>query len=78
MCLIVLHLSVADAAVVAMLADDRGFWLLQLELSRHAVEEESLAPLNHTGHLKHRHMHDFNCSGGICCTFIKRNTTQSP
>lgn len=49
--LLVLHLGVADAAVVAMLADDGGLRLLQLELSRHAVEEERLAPLDHTGHL---------------------------
>lgn len=47
-----LHLSVTDAAVVAVLADDGGLGLLQLELSRHAVEEERLAPLDHTGNLK--------------------------
>lgn len=46
-----LYLGVADAAVGAVLADDGGFGLLELELSGHAVEKESLAPLYHTGHL---------------------------
>lgn len=59
------HLCVADPAVVAVLADDGGLGLLQLELSGHAVEEERLTPLDHTGNLKKKkktHINGMKCN----------------
>lgn len=46
-----LYLGITDATVSPMLADDRGLGLFKLELSGNSVEEESLTPLYHTGHL---------------------------
>lgn len=46
-----MYLGIADATISAVLADDRGLRLFELELSGHPVEKESLTPFYDTGHL---------------------------
>lgn len=50
------YLSIADATIGAMLTNDRGLGLFELEFSGDPVEKESLTPLDDTRHLIVTHL----------------------
>lgn len=54
------NLGITIAMIGTMLADDRRLGLLELELSRHHMEQESFTPFYDAGHLIKAHRQTLN------------------